>query len=128
MYSHISGVSCILIIVGFKYVFQPNPNRDSCDLSRYQPFIFNTTGYSDCVFLKSHCNSDGQTTHKNGTTRSDRTCTCEAREGYIFVNDPLNKCYCNPTREDCSCYIGNIPNNITGDLFYCFMIHRMLTE
>lgn len=101
------------MFIGYKYVFQPNPNRDSCSLPKYQPYIFNTIGYSDCVFLKSHCYSEGQKTHTNGTTRSDRTCTCKTDLGYNFVNSPQNGCYCNPSTEDCSCYSVINSNNKT---------------
>lgn len=101
----------IFIIAGYKYVFEPNPNRDICSQSRFQPFIFNTTGYSDCVFLKSLCNSEGLKTHEDGTTRSDKTCTCNTEKGFNFVGNPTNKCFCNPSSEDCSCFHSSNSNN-----------------
>lgn len=103
------------IIVGYTYVFQPNPNRESCKISRYQPFIFKTTGYSDCVFLKSLCKSEGQITYTNGTTRSERKCACNTDRGFQFVINPKNRCFCNPFSEDCSCYIKTNPKNSTID-------------
>ncbi|XP_063426192.1 uncharacterized protein LOC134709993 [Mytilus trossulus] len=93
---------------GYKYVFQPNPNRQSCSRSRFQPFIFNTTGYSDCAFLKSLCSGNGQKIHTDGTTRSDRTCSCNTEKGFTFVHSPKNGCYCNlygEDSDDCSCYL-----------------------
>ncbi|VDI27949.1 Hypothetical predicted protein, partial [Mytilus galloprovincialis] len=100
---------------GYTYVFQPNPNRESCKISRYQPFIFKTTGYSDCVFLKSLCKSEGQITYTNGTTRSERKCACNTDRGFQFVINPKNRCFCNPFSEDCSCYIKTNPKNSTID-------------
>ncbi|CAG2256274.1 TTN [Mytilus edulis] len=35
---------------GYKYVFQPNLNRATCRINRYQPFIFDTVGNNDCIF------------------------------------------------------------------------------
>lgn len=92
------------MIAGYKYVFQPNPNRDSCSLSRYQPFVFNTIGYSECAFLKSLCKNEGMETYTDGTTRSDRTCSCDTMRGFSFVGKQNHECYCNPSSEDCSCY------------------------
>lgn len=104
-----------LIFVGYKYVFQPNLNRATCSLIRYQPFIFDTIGRSDCTFLKSFCNSEGQMTFKDGTTNSDRTCICNINEGYTFLTEPINQCSCNISNEDCSCYIATNHNNRTID-------------
>lgn len=103
------------IFVGYKYVFQPNLNRAECSDNRYQPFIFDTIGRSDCSFLKSFCNSEGQMTYENGTTKSDRTCLCNFNKGYTFVNKTNNHCSCNPSNEDCSCYIGIYSNKRSID-------------
>ncbi|XP_076086754.1 uncharacterized protein LOC143057337 [Mytilus galloprovincialis] len=91
---------------GYKYVFQPNLNRAACSGNRYQPFIFETVGYSDCTFQKSLCNSLGQETYENSNTRSDTTCICNTDKGYTFVRNSNNQCYCNPSTDDCSCYLG----------------------
>lgn len=108
--------SIYLYFVGYKYVFQPNLNRATCNLSRYQPFIFETDGSSDCTFLKSICNSQGQMTYENGSTTVDRTCICNTDKGYTFVRNPKNNCSCEPSTEDCSCYIGTNKNIIMIDL------------
>lgn len=101
------------MIVGYKYVFQPNPNRGVCKISRFQPFIFNTIGYSECAIIKSLCNSEGQTVYTDGTTKNDRTCTCDSEIGYNFVYNPKHECFCDPSSEDCSCYIGINQHNRT---------------
>lgn len=103
----------MLMFTGYKYVFQPNPNRDICSLSRYQPFIFHTTGYSQCAYLKSLCNIEGMKTHTDGTSRSDRTCNCDTALGFTFVVKQKQKCYCNPISEDCSCFIDTKSKNRT---------------
>ncbi|VDI21663.1 Hypothetical predicted protein [Mytilus galloprovincialis] len=101
---------------GYKYVFQPNLNRAACNGNRYQPFIFETVGYSDCNYQKSLCNSQGQETYEHGDTRVDRKCICNTDRGYNFVRNLNNQCYCNPSNEDCSCYFGINPYNKTLQL------------
>ncbi|XP_052072196.1 uncharacterized protein LOC127710406 [Mytilus californianus] len=98
---------------GYKYVFQPNLNRATCSVTRYQPFIFDTIGHSDCTYQKSLCNSLGQETYENGNTAVDRKCICNTDRGYSFVKNLQNQCYCNPSTEDCSCYLGINPYNET---------------
>ncbi|XP_063409161.1 uncharacterized protein LOC134692632 [Mytilus trossulus] len=98
---------------GYKYVFQPNLNRASCSGNRYQPFNFETVGYSDCTFKKSLCSSLGQTTYENGDTTVDRKCLCNTDRGYTFIMNSTKQCYCNPSTEDCSCYLGMNPYNET---------------
>ncbi|CAG2184781.1 unnamed protein product [Mytilus edulis] len=110
---------------GYKYVFQPNLNRAACSSNRYQPFIFETVGYSDCTFQKSLCNSLGQETYANGDTRVDRKCICNTDRGYTFVRNSNNQCYCNPSTEDCSCYLGNNPYNETVGLEDIKCYHEM---
>ncbi|XP_052087895.1 uncharacterized protein LOC127724933 [Mytilus californianus] len=102
-----------ILAPGYKYVYQPNLNRASCNVTRYQPFIFDTIGSSDCTFLKSVCNSEGQSTYDNGTTKSDRTCKCNTDRGYTYVKEPKNHNYCNPSNEDCSCHMGTNPKKNT---------------
>ncbi|XP_071147184.1 uncharacterized protein [Mytilus edulis] len=91
---------------GYKYVFQPNLNRAACSDNRYQPFNFETIGYSDCTYQKSLCNSLGQETYKTGDTSIDRKCVCNIEGGYTFVRNSKDQCFCNPSTEDCSCYVG----------------------
>ncbi|CAC5379492.1 unnamed protein product [Mytilus coruscus] len=101
---------------GYKYVFQPNLNRATCSATRYQPFIFDTIGNSDCTYQKSLCNSLGQETYEIGNTTVDRKCICNTDRGYSFVRNPKNQCYCNPSTEDCSCYLGINPYNETVEV------------
>ncbi|VDI09723.1 Hypothetical predicted protein [Mytilus galloprovincialis] len=89
---------------GFKYVISGNLNGEPCNRTRYQPFKFSMDGNSDCVFLKSMCSEDGQIVYSNGTTKTDITCRCDYTRGYNFVKIPKHTCYCDPSREDCSCY------------------------
>ncbi|XP_071147417.1 uncharacterized protein [Mytilus edulis] len=110
---------------GYKYVFQPNLNRAACSANRYQPFIFETVGYSDCTFKKSLCSSLGQETYANGDTRVDRKCICNTDRGYTFIMNSKNQCYCNPSTEDCSCYLGNNPYNETVGLEDINCYHEM---
>ncbi|CAG2254572.1 unnamed protein product [Mytilus edulis] len=101
---------------GYTYVFQPNLNRAACSGNRYQPFNFETVGYSECAFQKSFCNSQGQETYENSNTRSDTTCICNTDRGFTFVSNSKKQCYCNPSIEDCSCYLGISSNNETVGL------------
>lgn len=94
----------VLLFVGYKYVFRPNFDRLECISERYQPTIFNTTGYSDCLLSKSKCSDEGQAVFRNGFKTSDRTCQCDVTTGYIFVSSSIHRCYCIPSEGDCSCY------------------------
>ncbi|CAC5421826.1 unnamed protein product [Mytilus coruscus] len=91
----------------------PNLNRATCSVTRYQPFIFDTIGNSDCIFQKSLCNSLGQETYQNGNTTVDRKCICNTDKGYAFVRNSQNQCYCNPSTDDCSCHLGISQHNKT---------------
>ncbi|XP_052097330.1 uncharacterized protein LOC127732305 [Mytilus californianus] len=91
---------------GHKYVFQPNLNKATCSATRYQPEIFKTNGYSDCTYQKSLCNSLGQETYEYGNITVDIKCMCNTDRGYTFVMNSKNQCYCNPSTDDCSCYLG----------------------
>lgn len=117
---YIYKISYFDYIVGYKTVFQPNVNRATCRKTRYQPFIFKTANNSDCIFQKYLCNSEGQTTYENGNTTSDRKCICNIGKGYTFVGNQKNQCFCDPSTEDCSCYIdinkNNIKTNLTGEV------------
>lgn len=103
---NIFKISCFKI-AGFKLVLRPNMINSQCAKSRYQPMTFRTTGNSDCVFSRSICTEEGLVVHNIGTNLSDTTCRCDYRNGYTFVIEPKNKCYCLPFEEDCSCYRRN---------------------
>ncbi|XP_071142107.1 uncharacterized protein [Mytilus edulis] len=102
-----------ILAPGYKYVFQPYLNRATCSVTRYQPFIFDTIGNSDCAYQKSLCNSLGQETYKIGNTTVDIKCICNTDRGYTFVINSNDQCYCDPSTEDCSCYLGINPYNTT---------------
>lgn len=105
------NTSISFFFVGYKYVFQPNLNRENCRLTRYQPFLFDTIGNSDCAFQKSLCSGEGQITYDNGNTTSDRTCLCDTDKRYTSLRSTKEQCYCNPSKEDCTCFIGIKSNN-----------------
>ncbi|CAG2211643.1 unnamed protein product [Mytilus edulis] len=64
-------------------------------------------GHHLCIFdCGSSSFSLGQETYEIGNTSVDRKCICNTDRGYSFVRNPKNQCYCNPSTEDCSCYLG----------------------
>lgn len=119
----------LIIFAGYKLVFQPHPNNATCRETRYQPFIFDSSGYSECAFQKSHCNGEGQTTYGNGNRTSGRTCSCITDQEYTFVENFKNPCYCNPSTEDCSCYYfgvhsKNDTTGLKGDVVLLFFANK----
>lgn len=78
--------------------------KKECSLDKYQPFLFWSNITHECFFSKSKCSDMGQIVYNNGTTETDSQCRCDYKKGYDFINKPVNKCYCVPSREDCSCY------------------------
>lgn len=75
-----------------------------CNSSRYQPHKWWTNGSSDCQYLKSTCNGEGQIPYDNGTITKDRKCRCDYTNYFTFGSSTINKCHCDPIVEDCSCY------------------------
>ncbi|XP_052076726.1 uncharacterized protein LOC127714698 [Mytilus californianus] len=90
----------IFVISGNLQYFAGRP----CYSNKYQPHKWWTNGSSDCQYLKSMCNEEGQVPFNNGTTTRDRKCRCDYTNYYTFLNSSRNRCYCDPTEEDCSCY------------------------
>ncbi|XP_071181892.1 uncharacterized protein [Mytilus edulis] len=92
---------------GFRRVLRPGFDSEPCSSKRYQPFPFNTTGHSVCVYEKSVCSEEGQISYYTGTTLTDRTCRCDYRRGYEFIIRPKQTggCFCIPSEEDCSCVL-----------------------
>ncbi|XP_052091589.1 ankyrin repeat domain-containing protein 12-like isoform X4 [Mytilus californianus] len=83
-----------------------NFDTTKCRPERFQPIDFTTVGNSDCVFQKSKCVQEGQiiSSLKNDSSLEDTKCLCDYTKGYSFINVPKDKCYCNPSVDDCSCY------------------------
>ncbi|CAC5426462.1 unnamed protein product [Mytilus coruscus] len=78
----------------------------SCSLERFQPFSFSTSQGNDCIYKKAICSEKGQLIYSNGTSRYDRKCRCEYTKNFSFVSTKrVDMCSCDPTTEDCSCYI-----------------------
>ncbi|VDI65759.1 Hypothetical predicted protein [Mytilus galloprovincialis] len=97
----------------------------SCYSNRYQPHKWWTNGSSDCQYLKSMCNGEGQVPFDNGTISRDRKCRCDYTNYYTFLNNStMNRCHCDPTEEDCSCYIKKckIDEVLTPD-YDCVNVH-----
>ncbi|XP_076072010.1 uncharacterized protein LOC143043715 [Mytilus galloprovincialis] len=64
-----------------------------------------SSGNSRCIYKKSFCNEEGQVYSNNGTLKKNRICRCDYTRGYDFVVRPNRRCYCEPSEEDCSCYL-----------------------
>ncbi|XP_052067050.1 uncharacterized protein LOC127706463 isoform X2 [Mytilus californianus] len=94
---------------GLRRVLRPGFDSEPCSSNRYQPFPFNTTGHSVCVYDKSVCSEEGQIAYDTETTTNDRTCRCDYTKGYAFVTRP--RCSCKPSEEDCSCYLVHCDND-----------------
>ncbi|XP_076072013.1 uncharacterized protein LOC143043718 [Mytilus galloprovincialis] len=89
---------------GYKVIFRGSIDGDPCENNLYQPFKFNSSGNSGCVFKKSVCTEEGQVIYRNGTTQTDTVCRCDDSKGYAFIHRPHHRCYCVPSKEDCSCF------------------------
>ncbi|CAG2198932.1 unnamed protein product [Mytilus edulis] len=100
---------------GYKYVFQPNLNRAACSGNRYQPSILRQLGTVNVPF-KNHL-----ATAKVRRRMKTATLGQTQRAFVILIEDILlsgirKQCYCNPSTEDCSCYLGISPYNETVGL------------
>lgn len=83
-----------------------NFDTEPCSLDRFQPFSFSTSHGNQCVYKKSMCNAEGQLIYNNGTSRYDRKCRCDYTQHFSFMSTKrVDMCSCDPTTEDCSCYI-----------------------
>ncbi|XP_052093298.1 uncharacterized protein LOC127729497 [Mytilus californianus] len=75
------------------------------------------------------CNNEGQVVYNNGSVQSNRRCRCDHTKGYSFVKStksPRNDvCSCNPTFQDCSCYLTRCRKGyILSPDYYCIMIDK----
>lgn len=97
----------------------------SCKIDKYQPYKWWTNGSSECQYLKSTCNEEGQVPYDDGTATNDRKCRCDYTNYYTFVSGVSNKCYCDHTVEDCSCNKKKCSNDqvLTPD-YDCVGIHE----
>lgn len=92
------------MILGFKFVIEGALNRKPCDPKYFQPFKFWPNESSECAYIKSSCNAEGQVIVFNGNSTADNSCRCDYTKGFDFVHRPSHGCLCNPEHEDCSCY------------------------
>ncbi|XP_071124005.1 uncharacterized protein [Mytilus edulis] len=97
-----------LIVAGS---FQGTLQGADCDNDFYQPFQFWSSGNSRCVYKKSYCSEEGQIISSNGTEKTDSVCRCDYTRGFDFIVRPNHRCYCEPAKEDCSCYLKSCSSN-----------------
>ncbi|XP_076117347.1 uncharacterized protein LOC143085068 [Mytilus galloprovincialis] len=93
--------------IGQKYVWSGGLRNIKCSSERFQPLGFNLwqNVSSQCIFLKSFCNEEGQVIHINGSAEKDVSCRCDHTRGYAFVaNNNTDRSNCKSLEEDCSCY------------------------
>ncbi|VDI55554.1 Hypothetical predicted protein [Mytilus galloprovincialis] len=92
---------------GRKHVLRGGLDADPCSSERFQPWpiTFYTNVSTDCIFLKSICNEEGQVIYDHGNRNTDITCRCDYTRGYDFIVKPRNPCFCIPSEEDCSCHL-----------------------
>ncbi|CAC5415475.1 unnamed protein product [Mytilus coruscus] len=90
--------------IGKKCVLRGNLDSEECFPERFQPFVFSTEGTSDCIYTKSLCEDEGLVIHHNGSTAVNRKCRCDFDGGYSFVLTPQHNSFCNPFKEDCTCF------------------------
>ncbi|VDI75591.1 Hypothetical predicted protein, partial [Mytilus galloprovincialis] len=81
-----------------------NLNSENCpgDEFQFEPSWSNEQ--SRCLFRKSFCNEEGQIIYSDENSSRDRRCVCDYTNGYKFTTYPINRNYCVPFEEDCSCY------------------------
>ncbi|XP_052089507.1 uncharacterized protein LOC127726240 [Mytilus californianus] len=90
---------------GEKYVITGRLRNVDCSSERYQPFPLWSNVSGVCLFRKTLCEGEGQVVFDNGTLISDGACRCDYTNGYKFIQQPKQNCFCIPSAEDCSCYI-----------------------
>ncbi|CAG2235184.1 unnamed protein product [Mytilus edulis] len=98
---------------GRKSVLRGGLDADICSSRRFQPWpiTFYTNVSTNCIFLKSICNEEGQLIYRKGNRNLDTSCRCDYTRGYNFLFKPRNSCFCVPSKEDCSCYLKKCPKS-----------------
>ncbi|CAC5424427.1 unnamed protein product [Mytilus coruscus] len=96
---------------GRKYIVEGSPTFVPCSLVRYQPKTFYRNSSSHCILLKSLCAEKGQALSGQGSAEDDVRCRCDYKQRYDYVMRPNDICHCNPTQEDCSCYLKQCKDN-----------------
>ncbi|XP_052078191.1 uncharacterized protein LOC127716130 isoform X5 [Mytilus californianus] len=99
--------------IGQKYVWSGGLRNIECSSERFQPPGFNLwqNVSSQCIYLKSFCNEEGQVIHINGSAEKDVSCRCDHTKGYDFVTNITDKSSCKPLEKDCSCYVKKCLSN-----------------
>lgn len=103
----------ICFSTGRTSVLRGGIDADICPIERYQPWPinYNTNVSTNCIFLKSACNEEGQVIYSKGNRNTDITCRCDYTRDYDFIVKPRNLCFCVPSEEDCSCYLKLCPDS-----------------
>lgn len=76
---------------------------EPCIHKEFQPFILFSNETYKCIYNKGLCTETGQVIFSNGTASTNRYCQCDYRKGFSFVIKPKQNCYCDQSREDCTC-------------------------
>ncbi|XP_052078185.1 uncharacterized protein LOC127716128 isoform X2 [Mytilus californianus] len=90
---------------GQNYVWTGGFRNLDCKNHTFQPYALWQNESEKCLFEKSHCIDEGQTVFHSGTTETDSSCRCDHTRYYSFVSPTEHGEYCEPSKEDCSCYI-----------------------
>ncbi|XP_052097936.1 carboxy-terminal kinesin 2-like [Mytilus californianus] len=94
---------------GERYVITGSLRNVDCSSKQYQPFSLWSNISGVCLYQKTPCVGQGQVIFSNGSLIEDRKCRCDYTKGYTFIQRPKQNCSCNPSEEDCSCYISECP-------------------
>ncbi|XP_063411258.1 uncharacterized protein LOC134694191 [Mytilus trossulus] len=116
---------------GRKNVLRGGLDADICSPERYQPWpiTFFTNASTNCIFLKSLCNEEGQVIYDKGNRNIDTSCRCDYTRGYNFLFKPRNSCFCVPSKEDCSCYLKKCPKStdMLSPDYECIRVENHIT-
>lgn len=95
----------LCIILGEYYVITGSRRNIECKRTTYQPYSLWSNESRSCAFEKSKCTQSGQVMYRIGSPIEDSQCRCDNTKQYAFVSTPENRCFCIPSKEDCSCFI-----------------------
>ncbi|CAG2227944.1 unnamed protein product [Mytilus edulis] len=84
---------------------------------------------TNCIFLKSTCNEEGQVIYEKGNRNSDTTCRCDYTRGYNFLLNLKIHAFCVPSQEDCSCFLKACPKStdILSPDYECLHVENNIT-
>lgn len=96
----------------------------NCSEQRYQPIVFFAKTSTDCMYIKSTCEEEGQLVVSNRKGYQDRQDKCDFKAGYSYIIHPRNPCACIPSEEDCSCIRKHCNNSevLSAGIIYFYYI------